>query len=190
MLDSKDVVYIREILNLVDIIMKKVPERFIVPFLREGVLENINKIITTDKDSFYIPEEKSNLRYLQNEKEIIELEKEVSKHMVESDHDKRKEIKKTMLELLKRKGKHSRFIEAEDTVLEDNNHQLILENNVVVDKNNKVNEEKDDDLMLGMKEILGDNNKPSTSEKKEVKEEPVVEKKKISSYQDKVVSNV
>ena len=188
MLDSKDIVYIREILNLVDIIMKKVPEKFIVSFLREGVVENINKIITSDKDMFYLPEEKSNVKYIHSEKDIIDLEKEVNKHMNESDHDKRKEIKKTMLELLKKKGKHSRLFEREDDIADDNNYQIIVDNNVIIEKKS-TNEEKNDDIMLELKQTQENEYKLIPNEKKEIKEE-TSDKKKGSSYQETVVSNV
>lgn len=59
MLDSKDSNYILEILNLVDTIMKKVPEHYIISFIREGVADNIAALTKATKNEIYVYEDKS-----------------------------------------------------------------------------------------------------------------------------------
>ena len=53
MLDSKDSSYIIEVLSLVNLIMNRIPEYFVISFLRDGVVENISKLQNIDESSLY-----------------------------------------------------------------------------------------------------------------------------------------
>ncbi len=53
MLDSKDSSYIIEVLSLVNLIMNRIPEYFVISFLRDGVVENISKLQNVDESSLY-----------------------------------------------------------------------------------------------------------------------------------------
>ena len=54
MLDSKDSSYIIEVLSLVQLIMNRIPEYFIISFLRDGVVENISKLQNINESDLYI----------------------------------------------------------------------------------------------------------------------------------------
>ncbi|MCQ2815729.1 MAG: hypothetical protein MJ252_00535 [archaeon] len=57
MLDSRDTSYIIEVFILVDLIMTQTPKKFIIPFIREGIVENIKKANRMDPNNFYIAKE-------------------------------------------------------------------------------------------------------------------------------------
>ena len=54
MLDSRDSSYIIEVLSLVNLIMSRIPEYFVISFLRDGVVENISKLENVSESSLYI----------------------------------------------------------------------------------------------------------------------------------------
>ena len=54
MLDSKDQNYIIEVLNLVDLLMTKIPDKYIISFIREGVANNIQQLSTAKQDELII----------------------------------------------------------------------------------------------------------------------------------------
>ena len=147
MLDSKDTLYIIQIFDLIDIIMKKVPEKFIVHFLREGVIDNITSILNCEAESFYIPEERSNLQSRfsslnQDDPEFIELDNEINKTLLgHVDPEKRNEIKKTMLELLKKRGKLTQSSAAYESKITGISESLII-NKPVETKKNIINEDE------------------------------------------------
>ena len=60
MLDSKDSSYILEILNLVDILMTKVPEKYLIIFIREGVSESIKNLISAGSNDIIITQVQNN----------------------------------------------------------------------------------------------------------------------------------
>ena len=68
MLDSKDTSYVLEVLNLVNIIMEKVPENYIISFIREGVVDYIHKLIKIKKSDMYINDYNDSSKYLVNNK--------------------------------------------------------------------------------------------------------------------------
>ena len=53
-LNSKDSSYIIEVLSLVNLIMNRIPEYFVISFLRDGVVENISKLENVSESSLYI----------------------------------------------------------------------------------------------------------------------------------------
>ena len=54
MLDSKDSQYIIEVMNLIDFVMDKVPNKYIISFIREGVLPNIINLKKAGSDEILI----------------------------------------------------------------------------------------------------------------------------------------
>ena len=201
MLDSKDIVYIGHIFELVEIIMKKVPYKFIVPFLREGVVDYINNIITSEPELFYIPEEKNNFqsRYSilhSEEKDYIEINNDINKSFIEADPDRKREIKSTMLDMIKNKGNFSSIEIIENKEISKDERNLSLHNdNLFINKKNIIMENNEEDYEL--KSIPKDQKKTihkkiteviETNEKKE--EIVATEKKKKISYQETLVFKV
>jgi len=63
MLDSKDSKYIMEVYKIIQILMKKVPEKFYVSFIREGVADNIFQLININDNDLIISKDFSEYEF-------------------------------------------------------------------------------------------------------------------------------
>ena len=136
MLDSKDSSYIVEVLSLVYLIMNKIPEIFIISFLRDGVVENVSKLNSIEDNNFYIAKE-TNISILKifdniiespknNENQIIYAIKSTSKTLTTKYFDM-ENIKKLIL-------KSNSKINPIEIMSKLNDYKLILQENNVNDK--------------------------------------------------------
>ena len=64
MLDSKDSKYIMEVYSIIQIVMNKLPDKFYVSFIREGVADNIYRLISTPTDDLFINIDSLTLEYI------------------------------------------------------------------------------------------------------------------------------
>ena len=81
MLDSKDSSYIIEVLSLVYLIMNKIPELFIISFLRDGVVENVSKLNQIEENNLYIAKQ-TNVSILKIFDNVIDNPKENENHII------------------------------------------------------------------------------------------------------------
>jgi E3 ubiquitin-protein ligase TRIP12 len=81
MLDSKDSSYIIEVLSLVYLIMNKIPELFIISFLRDGVVENVSKLNQIEENNLYVAKQ-TNVSILTIFDNCIDNPKENENHII------------------------------------------------------------------------------------------------------------
>ncbi len=136
MLDSKDSSYIVEVLSLVYLIMNKIPEIFIISFLRDGVVENVSKLNSVEESNLYLAKE-TNISILKifdnvienpknNENPIICAIKSTSKSLTTKYFDM-ENIKKLILQ-------SNSKINPIDIMSKLNDYKIILKDNNMNDK--------------------------------------------------------
>ena len=72
MLDSKDSKYIMEVYSIIQIVMNKLPDKFYVSFIREGVADNIYRLISTPTDDLFINIDSLTLEYIDLKLDFID----------------------------------------------------------------------------------------------------------------------